>query len=196
MVLKTGIPGPENTPMNLSENKDTLTETYHLTAGQTDIFGQMPLTLVASRAIEMATEHANLLGIGYSDLATHGMAWVLARMTIDMLRFPGINEFYTISTWIESYNRFFSDRCFLITDSKGEPLGHIRSVWVAIDIRKRSMADLTAIESSLFPVAARECPVEKCRTPLIARDAATAIDPYTFRFLSHIHNRRCRRTLG
>ena len=171
-----------NRTMQLSENRDTLTATFHLTAGQTDLFGRMPVTLIASRAIDLATEAANLLGIGYSTLANHGMTWVLARMTIEMIRYPKINEYYTMSTWIEGYNRFFSDRCFVMTDADGNPLAHIRSVWVAIDIKKRTMADLSAIESTLFPIATRECPVAKCRTPLIARDAPTRGEQYTFRF--------------
>lgn len=168
--------------MILTEDRAILTETFHLTAGQTDLFGRMPLPLVASRAIEMATEHANMLRIGYSELADNGMAWVLARLSIQMIRSPKINEFYTMSTWIESYNRFFSDRCFLMTDASGRPIGHIRSVWVAINVHTRSMADLSAIESTLFPVADRSCPVPKCRPPRIARDAAVVSQPYTFKF--------------
>ena len=93
------------------------------------------------------------------------MAWVLARLSIQMIRYPKINEFYTLSTWIESYNRFFSDRCFLMTDGEGRPVAHIRSVWVAIDVNKRVMADLTAVEQTLFPIAQRECPVPKCTSP-------------------------------
>lgn len=168
--------------MTLSDNKDTLTETFHLTAGQTDLFGQMPLTLVVSRAIEMATEHANLLGIGYSDLKSHGMAWVLARITVEMVRFPRINDYYTISTWIESYNRFFSDRCFVMTGADGEVLAHIRSVWVAIDVKKRCMANLSEIETTLFPIADRDCPVAKCTSPRISPDAETITANYTFKF--------------
>ena len=92
--------------MILSKDKSILTNTWFLTAGETDARSLMPITLMAARAIETATEHANALGIGYTELAEHRLGWVLARLSIEVLRYPGINETYSMSTWIEGYNRF------------------------------------------------------------------------------------------
>ena len=43
---------------------------YILTAGESDASGRMPLTLITERVIEVSTEHANALGIGYAALIT------------------------------------------------------------------------------------------------------------------------------
>lgn len=169
--------------------QDEFTKTWFLTAGETDARGLMPVTLVAARAIETATLHANALNIGYSNLAEHRLGWVLARLAIEMVRYPEINETYTMSTWIEGYNRYFSDRCYLMTDSEGSPLAHIRSVWVAIDMRTRTLANLAELERECFPVLERPCPLPKSPRPTMARDATPAEAEYTFRYCDIDFNR-------
>lgn len=58
------------------------THKYTLTAGESNACGRMPLTLVTERIIEVATEHANALGIGYAALITRNIGWVLSRLSI------------------------------------------------------------------------------------------------------------------
>lgn len=164
-------------------------QSWFLTAGETDAGALMPITLVAARAIEIATNHANALDIGYSNLAEHRLGWVLARLTIDMVRYPGINETYSMETWIEGYNRFFSDRCFVMTDSRGLPLAHIRSVWVAIDTATRSLANLTELERDRFPVVQRECPVAKSPKPASEASAEPKCSTYIFQYRDIDFNR-------
>ena len=171
------------------ENKSVLTKSWFLTAGETDARGLMPVTLVAARAIEVATEHANVLGIGYADLKEHRLGWVLARLTIEMKRYPRINETYTMSTWIEGYNRRFSDRCFEMTDADGNTVANIRSMWVAIDMETRAMADLTQVETGRYPIVDRPCPVAKDRIPSIEKDAVVEAGTYTFRYCDIDFNR-------
>ena len=92
------------------EKSEVFSKDYFLTAGESNAEGRMPLTLVAERVIEVATEHANSLGIGYANLIKSNIGWVLSRMSIEMVRYPVINDSYTMETWIESYNRMFSNR--------------------------------------------------------------------------------------
>lgn len=138
-----------------------LTNNYYLTAAEADAQGRMPVWLLVSRVIEVATNHANILGIGYDALIRHGIAWVLTRLSIEMTSYPRINEHYSFTTWIESYNRLYSDRCFLITDGDGAPIGHARSMWVAIDVKTRSAADLTQLNTEGLIISERLCPVKR-----------------------------------
>lgn len=75
-------------------------QSYELTAGECDPEGRMPISLLAERLIEVATEHADGLGIGYGALKTINIGWVLSRMSIEMQQYPGINDEYTIASWI------------------------------------------------------------------------------------------------
>lgn len=115
--------------------------------------------------IDIATEHANALGIGYEALIPEGYAWVLSRLAFFMNRFPAMHETYTIDTWIESFNRSFSNRNFRISIADtGEVLGYARSVWTAIDIRERRLADL-----SKFTAGVPLCPELPCQVPQLCR---------------------------
>ena len=76
------------------------TESYFLPAGECNPQQEMPVTLVARRIIDIATMHANLLDVGYARLVEDGLTWVLSRLSIEMYRYPGINESYSLSTWL------------------------------------------------------------------------------------------------
>lgn len=159
-----------------------------LTAGETDAEGRMPIWLIVSRVIDAAILHANALGLGYSDLLPLGIGWVLTRLSVEVERYPGINEEYTVTTWIEGYNRLYSDRCFEITDSAGNPVVRARSMWVAMHFDTRTASDLSVIDRSHFVLSQRRSPVGRQRKqlPLGAEAASSA---YTFGFSDLDFNR-------
>lgn len=163
--------------------------TCKLIAGQTDAMGLMPLTSVTQQLIELATLHANDLSIGATDLSTQQLGWVLSRLSIEMKRYPGVNENYTLTTWIEGYNRHFSDRCFEMRNSDtGELLGQMRSVWTAIDVKKRTVADLTAFEPEQFPLGSRKIDIEKVERCGVLPETASR-QTYTFKYCDIDFNR-------
>ncbi|MCM1318831.1 MAG: thioesterase [Muribaculaceae bacterium] len=162
--------------------------TYHLTAGECDATGSLPLTSLTERLIEVATEHANALGIGYSTLVTRGIGWVLSRLSIEMTEYPGINDTYTITTWIEDLNRHFSERNMHIVNAKGMTIGYARTIWVAIDFKARTMADLSFMESMNLPKADLPCPIAKMPR-LISPAAGSHEFDYTFRYCDLDFNR-------
>ncbi|MDE6137508.1 MAG: hypothetical protein K2F97_08545 [Muribaculaceae bacterium] len=136
---------------------------YNLTAGESDAHSLMPVTLMVERIIEIATRHANSLEVGYEQLKTAGIGWVLSRMSLAVDRFPAINEDYALNTWIESYNRHFCERGFEVLDGGGNVIARGRSTWVAIDMRRRTMADLSEFERDAIPCLDRDCHVEPVR---------------------------------
>ena len=160
---------------------------YFLTAAECDARGEMPLWLIAERLIEVATCHANQLGIGYADLMPLNLAWVLTRLNIDIRRQPHINEAYNITTWISTWSRHFSERCFRITDGKGETLAFARTIWAAIDIKERSAAELTSIDARMEAYPDYECPVERLRSA--SPDAVHRHNAITYGYIDLDFNR-------
>jgi acyl-ACP thioesterase len=161
---------------------------YSLTAGECNPQAVMPVTLLASRIIEVATFHANHLGVGYARLREHSMAWVLSRLSIEMRRWPSVNEEYEIRTWIEDFNRHYSERNFEVTSVDGEVLGFVRSIWMAIDVTGRRSGDISMLESLREVVSDRPCPIEKMpRLAAIGDDAQ--VNDYTFRYCDCDFNR-------
>ncbi len=91
------------------------TRSFLLTAADCNAQMELPLPALAQSIVEVATDHANLLGVGHTRLLRDGNAWVLLRLTLEMERMPREGEEYVVTTWVEDFNRRFSERCFEIT---------------------------------------------------------------------------------
>ena len=156
------------------------TKNYRLTAAQCNAQSELAPSQLIQQIIEVATEHADLLGVGFRDLRKHGDLWVLSRVAIEMKRYPRLLEDYTLTTWIEGYNRHFSERNIEIRTADGTILGHARTIWVAINMQSRRPADLSYISYISQTVSDHPCPIPKqgkirpAETPQIVHD-------YTFR---------------
>ncbi len=148
------------------------TYTSFLTSPRCNAQCELSVASLAADIINTATGHADAIGIGYSALISSGTAWVLSRLVIHMTRYPKMHETYAIDTWIESFNRGFSDRDFRIRSvDTGEILGYVRSVWTAIDIQARRLADLSRFTANVPIAVDMECPIAPpARIPLAEGD--------------------------
>lgn len=122
---------------------------------------EVPLTLLVAQMIDIATDHANELGIGFLNLEPQGLGWVLSRLSVEMKRWPANGEQYFLQTWIESYNSHFSERCFSVSTSDGEIIGYGRTIWMIIDLKShRSMGTAgTVVPPDMIP--ALDCPIPR-----------------------------------
>lgn len=143
-----------------SDDKKIFSKTYYLAAGECNPQGEMPLTLLMTRIIEVATFHANSWGAGYARLIQDNQVWVLSRVTIELEAYPKINENYTLTTWIEDYNRHFSQRNMRLDDAQGNPLGYVRTIWMVIDMSTRASVDISQLGYISDNVSELPCPIE------------------------------------
>ena len=120
--------------MSCDNDKKVFYKDYYLAAGECNPQGEMPLTLLMTRIIEVATFHANSWGAGYARLIQDNQVWVLSRVTIEMKAYPKVDTNYRLTTWIEDYNRHFSQRNMRLDDADGNPLGYVRTIWMVIDM--------------------------------------------------------------
>ena len=141
---------------NLKEYK----QSFYLSAGECNPQAEMPLTLLMNRIIEVATNHANSWGVGYARLIEDGQGWVLSRVTIEMERYPRVDEWYSLTTWIEDYNRHFSQRNMEIADNDGNVIGYARTIWVVINLNTRESVDISKLSYIAANVTEHPCPIE------------------------------------
>ncbi|MCM1482955.1 MAG: thioesterase [Muribaculaceae bacterium] len=173
---------------------DVYSHNFMLTAAQCNAQLELSPSMLVQQIIEVATEHADLLGVGFRRLSQGGCLWVLSRIAFEMHRYPGVLEPYILSTWIEDFNRHFSQRNFDIVTPEGEVLGYARTIWVAIDMNTRRPADLGAISDIASTVVDRPCPIDP---PSKIRPSASPqiINDYSFQvsdidFNRHVNSAR------
>lgn len=155
--------------------------TYFLTPAECNPQKRMPMTLLINRLIEVATLHANHLGIGYEYLAPMHQTWVLSRVAVEMCRYPGVNDNYTIRTWVRSVNRLFSEREFQILDEQGSTLGWASTVWAVLDTDTRKVADISRLEW-IADVVPQDmvCPIAKPSRPREPKDYRSESYRFTY----------------
>ncbi len=167
--------------MTMTENlPKELTHEFYLTAAQCNAQRELAPAHLVQQIIEVATEHADVLGVGFRELQQSGCTWVLSRIAIEMTRYPQLLEKYSLTTWIEGYNRHFSERNFEIRGSGGETIGYARTIWVAINTETRRPADLTSMVHIAVTVSDRPCPIAKQSKIRLPEDPQIVND-YTFR---------------
>lgn len=159
-------------------------ETFFLSAGEVNAEQELALTVLTAKIIDVATAHANSLHIGNPDMTGINGGWVLSRLTIEMERYPKVNETYTLETWIVSYNRHFSERAFRVLDAGGNTLGHAISVWMILDTVTHAGLSLDHFSLSPELIDGTVPPIERqARHRTFAPEEASAPDgKYTFRY--------------
>ena len=168
-----------------------LEKTYFLSASDANAEGQLSYTSLTSNIIDIATDHANSLGIGNPAMADMHAGWILSRITIDMNRLPEVNSHYILKTWIEDFNRHYSARCFSVSSPEGEIYGYCRTIWLVLDTENRKnlglghlnlSKDLILGEKAPIPMQEKHFPIvgeEEIMTPKSIR---TTHKPYFYSF--------------
>lgn len=136
-------------------------ESYYLSASEANAEQELSLPILTSKLIDIATSHANHLGIGNPAMEGINAGWVLSRLTIEMMRYPKVNDTYTISTWIETTNRHFSQRAFKISSENGDVLGYARSIWMVINTSDHSNVGLSHLDINADMIEGTIPPIEK-----------------------------------
>ncbi|MBD5263904.1 MAG: hypothetical protein HDS48_00040 [Bacteroides sp.] len=137
------------------------TETAFLSAGEANPEQELSLSVLMAKLIDIATAHANSLGIGNPSMSQLKAGWVLSRVTIDMKSYPKVNETYCISTWIVSFNRHFSERDFCISSPDGIVYGYARSVWMVMSTENHTNVGLAHFSLPPTLIDGKEAPIER-----------------------------------
>ena len=162
------------------QTEPVYSKTYTVEPAEGNGQQELPLTLLAKRILEVATLHAESWGVGYSTLIKNRQVWVLSRLTVEMYRYPLINEHYTLQTWIEGYNKHFSSRNFAILGEDGSPCGYARTIWVVIDLDSRTSVDISQFEYIAENISDKACPIEKQSRVRDVHDENAVIYPVTY----------------
>lgn len=154
-------------------------ESFFLSAGESNAEQELALPLLVSKLIDIATAHANSLGLGNPSMENVHGGWVLSRLTIEMKSYPKVNSTYTVSTWVECTNRHFSTRAFKISAADGTIYGYARSIWMVMDTLNHTNIGLSHLNFPDEIIDGTIPPIEKQsrHVPIVEKDADDAPAP-------------------
>lgn len=136
-------------------------ETCFISAGEANPEQELSLPDLMAKLIDIATTHANSLGIGNPSMTHLKAGWVLSRVTIDMTSYPPVNTQFCISTWIISFNRHFSERAFCISSPEGKIYGYARSIWMVMSTVDRSNVGLSQFHLPSELILGEDVPIDR-----------------------------------
>lgn len=138
---------------------DILSESYVVWPAECNAEGELSLTFLTSQILALSATHADQLGIGNNMM--HESGWVLSRFTYELERLPQAEERYTLSTWIETWNRHFSERCYRIALDDGTVLGYGRAVWMVISTTTHRNVGLESLNLPAGMTGNYDCPIAR-----------------------------------
>ena len=86
---------------------------------------------------EIAADHAESLGFGYTGMTELKVFWVLARMRIKILRQPRVEETLKLETWPGTFRRLFAARHFRFSDADGNEVAVASSQWMILSLENQ-----------------------------------------------------------
>lgn len=132
---------------------------YNIVPADCNAQREVSVPLLANRILDVATRHADMWGVGYENITRSNQAWVLARLAIEMERYPNPYQTMVVETWIEDFNRHYSERNFCFRDTEGNIYGYARSIWFVIDLVTRKSLDISTFEYLKDRRLQKECPI-------------------------------------
>lgn len=104
-----------------------------------DLNNRISVKALLSIFQDVASIHAEEIGVGYKTCLDKNLYWVLSRVKFDVLRMPEINEVVTVETWPHEKGKIDFDRDMQILDASGKTLVTATSKWCVIDTVKRAL---------------------------------------------------------
>ena len=98
-----------------------------------DSAGKLSVPNAFSLFMDVATEHAERLGIGMDRFAERGLFWLTVRTRLRFIRRPAMNEVVTASTWPETPERSRCNRDYRL-EANGETLIEGKTEWMIMNL--------------------------------------------------------------
>lgn len=130
----------------------TWEDIYSISFYEVDAKNRISLPNLWKYLQETAWNHANRIGIGYSDLSRNNFFWILSRLTIDIREYPVWGDQIRVKTWLLESSRLFAFRDFSIMKEDGRIIGGAKSAWVVLHLKTRKPQRIEPFLRELNPL--------------------------------------------
>lgn len=181
--------------MESMEKKTIWTEEVLVKSFETDTRSRWRPSCFFQAMQEAATHHAAHLGFQYLDMLAQNRIWILSRMKIQFVDFPGLGEAVCIRTWPKGIQqKLFFMRDFEITGAGGRNLARATSAWILIDPSARRMLLPQSLPGKVPDnggLAALDEPLERIHLPAGMEERLQATASYSaIDLMGHVNNAR------
>ena len=114
-----------------------LERTFTLRISECDVNNTWRPGAILTEMQEIAGEHSAGMGCSREELLRCGVAWVVSRLELQMIRYPVSGEQITLKTFHRPTRHRFFPRLFEIRDSENRLIGQASSLWVLMDLKTR-----------------------------------------------------------
>jgi medium-chain acyl-[acyl-carrier-protein] hydrolase len=102
---------------------------------------------------QSAVKNAEYLGVGVAKMRETNLAWVLNRLKLSVKCYPKVGDTVMLSTYPVRIDKYFVYRDFQLHDTEGVQIAFATSVWLLLDLEKRSMASVPAFVHEIdYPI--------------------------------------------
>lgn len=126
----------------ISNFMEKYSDNFRVRISDADSRGYLKIPALLGMFQEVARDHAEMIGVGWSALGKDNLGWALSKIVIAVERLPQCGERVTIFTWPSTRNKVFSEREFSVLDNDGKTIISARSLWVLFDLTKRRLERL------------------------------------------------------
>ncbi len=106
---------------------------YYLGTSDVDAFLELKISSMFVMFQDVATEHAEMLGIGKTQTIDKGQFWVISRYAVNIIKMPRYLDTVVVKTYPGDDLRFIFPRYFQIEDEKGNVLVRASSTWCVLN---------------------------------------------------------------
>ena len=118
-----------------------------------DLHNSLKISSLFNYMQDIASLHAEQLGVGYHTLQENKIFWVLSWAKVEISSLPAYGVKLKIKTWAKGKVRLFYMRDFIFYNEKGEEIIRATTAWLLLNAETKRMTDLAriGIELPSFP---------------------------------------------
>ena len=130
-------------------------ESYQIRTYEVDCRNRLSIISMFNFMQDAASKHAQALGVSVRRLLSENYTWLLSRLKIKIVSYPGINDRIKIATWPSGTQRLFALRDFELRNGSDQVIAAAVSAWLVIDVQRRRPVRILPFVERLKPLEGR-----------------------------------------
>jgi len=127
-------------------------ETYQIRSYEVDCYHRLSVLAIFNFMQEVASRHAEALGVSIQQLLSENYTWLLSRLKIRIVSSPAWKDRIVLRTWPSGTRRLFALRDFEILNKDNQLVAEAISAWLILDVQKRRPVRIGPFVERLKPL--------------------------------------------